>query len=249
MLDSSSKSVISIYALTLIFSVIGFPFFDFTTSNLLLILLGYFLYSCIGVSMMMHRYYTHKSFEFKSKIVKWLFTMFAVVSGRGAVIGWVYIHRLHHAHSDTEKDPHVPNLNILNLFFPNYSNFDKKVNLRIVKDLLNKPHIFIDKYYNLLILLWAALLACISLDLFYFGWVIPVVLTHTALNAFLYFGHTYGYTNHDHRDQSKNLWPFSILLGGEGWHNNHHKNPKNWNLREKWWEIDITGLIIKVVKK
>jgi fatty-acid desaturase len=249
MLRSNSNSVIVIYVISMIITVAGLWHFDFTIGNYLLIVLGYFLYSGIGVSMMMHRYYTHKSFEFKNSLIKWIFTIFALAAGRGATIGWVYIHRLHHAYSDTEKDPHVPNLNIWNLFFPKYSHFDGKVNLRLVKDLLKEPHIFIDKYYNLLILIWAVILYSISPNLFYFGWVIPVALTHIALNSFLYFGHAYGYTNHSHRDDSKNLWPFSVLLWGEGWHNNHHKNPSNWNLSEKWWEIDIIGFIIRFIKK
>ena len=34
--------------------------------------------------------------------------------------------------------------------------------------------------------------------------------------------------------------------GEEGWHNNHY-NPKKATFGERWWEIDVAGLIIKMV--
>ena len=249
MFASSPRSVSSIQYLTSSLAVLGLFFFDFNLFNCFILLIGYFLYSGIGVSMMMHRYYTHNSFEFRNPVVKWIFTLFALMAGRGGIIGWVYIHRLHHAFSDTEKDPHHTSLNFKGIFFPKYSQFTAKIDLRIVRDLLSKEFIFIDKYYNLLIVAWCALLATIGLEFLYFGWIVPVALTHILLNSFLYFGHTHGYKNHNHRDNSTNLWPYGFLLWGEGWHNNHHKNPRNWNLREKWWELDIVGSVIRMVKK
>lgn len=249
MFASSPRSVSSIQYLTTTLALAGLFFVDFTSTNLVLLLIGYFLYSGVGVSMMMHRYYTHKSFEFKHPVVKWICTWFALMAGRGGVIGWVYIHRLHHAHSDTEKDPHYSSLTFLGIFFPKYNRFVSNINLRIVRDVLSKEFIFIDKYYNLLVLIWCSILAVFGLDVLYFGWIVPVALTHILLNSFLYFGHTFGYKNHSHRDNSTNLWPFGFLLWGEGWHNNHHKDPSKWNLHEKWWELDVVGLVIRMIKK
>jgi fatty-acid desaturase len=33
------------------------------------------------------------------------------------------------------------------------------------------------------------------------------------------------------------------------WHNNHHKNPQNWNQRVNWWEIDVSAQLVKLIKK
>jgi stearoyl-CoA desaturase (delta-9 desaturase) len=248
MLSSSPKSVAFIQYSTTIIALAGLWFVDFTLANCLILFIGYFLYCGIGVSLTYHRYYTHKSFEFRHPILKWVCTWFALMAGRGGVLGWVYIHRLHHRSTDTVDDPHYSSLTLTKMWFPDYKQFINDVNLRIIKDLLNKTNTTIDKYYNLLILFWAIFLLTISVDLFYFGWVVPVVLTHFSFNSFLYAGHRFGYRNHETRDQSTNCWPYAILLFGEGWHNNHHKNPRQWNLRERWWEIDITSLVIRLLK-
>jgi stearoyl-CoA desaturase (delta-9 desaturase) len=53
------------------------------------------------------------------------------------------------------------------------------------------------------------------------------------------------YRNHNSGDSSKNsaiAWIFSL---GEGWHNNHHNNPRNYRSGEKWWELDHSAFIIK----
>lgn len=170
------------------------------------------------------------------------------MAGRGGIIGWVYVHRLHHKLSDTVNDPHYPNLSLWGMLFPDYSKFDKDVNLRVVKDLLKKEYIKIDKYYNLLILIWAATLFLIDPNLFYFGWILPVVLTHIMFNSFLIIGHRLGYRNHKTKDNSTNFWLYAITLWGEGWHNNHHNNPRAWSLKERLWELDIISYVIKLVR-
>jgi stearoyl-CoA desaturase (delta-9 desaturase) len=249
MFKSSPLTVSLVQYLTAILAVGGIWFFDFNIQNYLLVILGYFLYSGIGISMMLHRYYTHKSFEFNNNIVKWICTFFAVVAGRGGIIGWVYIHRMHHAFSDTDKDPHMPNFNLKGMLFPTYSHFDKNINLRIVRDLLDRSYLKIDEYYNLIILAWALTLLAVSPEALYFFWIVPVALTHIVLNSFIYMGHLTGYVNYEHRDNSKNSWIYAILFWGEGWHNNHHSNPKNWSMGTKWWEIDLIAPVIRILKK
>jgi stearoyl-CoA desaturase (delta-9 desaturase) len=37
-------------------------------------------------------------------------------------------------------------------------------------------------------------------------------------------------------------------MWGEGWHNNHHADPMNWRFGQKWWQIDVTAYIIKLMR-
>ena len=41
------------------------------------------------------------------------------------------------------------------------------------------------------------------------------------------------------------MWWVALLTFGEGWHNNHHAEPWDWNFSRAWYEIDITGYMIK----
>jgi stearoyl-CoA desaturase (delta-9 desaturase) len=249
MFAASSKFLSVIQLTSLLAAIIGVSYFGLGFKEALVVFLFYFLYSGVGVSMMLHRYWTHKSFEFKSKTLMYVCSWFALMAGRGSIIGWVHVHREHHAYSDTVKDPHAPNINGWRVFFPHLMEYGSEIKKYLVRDLFNKEQLDINKYYKLLVLTWVIFLFLLSPWLFFFAWAVPIALTHLALNSFTYFGHSFGYTNHLHRDHSKNLWPFGLLLWGEGWHNNHHKNPGKWNLQENWWELDLISYVIRAVKK
>ena len=59
-----------------------------------------------------------------------------------------------------------------------------------------------------------------------------------------------GYKNYDTKDTSSNIpWLFPITQG-ECWHNNHHGDAKNPNYGgRRWWELDPTWWLIRVIKK
>jgi stearoyl-CoA desaturase (delta-9 desaturase) len=250
MFANTSFSNTLLHVSLLLLSIIGIFFFDFTFQNYLIILLGYFIYGGIGNSMTIHRCIAHRTFEFSNKIIKWICISTAVMAGRGGLIGWAYAHRLHHAFSDTDKDPHKPNNNIRGAFFPTWDHLSpRKKDLVIVKDLLTKPYLFIEKYYNLILLCWVIFLLLISIELLYFFWIVPVAILNIMQNNQTYLSHVIGYRNHNTKDNSKNIWLYAILLFGDGWHNNHHKNPQSFKMREKWWEFDPMEPIIRLVKK
>lgn len=249
MFTASSKNLSMLQLVFLMITIIGFFIFDFTWLSLVYILVGYFLYSGVGVSMTLHRYYSHRSFEFKSDIIKWICTWFAVVAGRGSPLGWVYVHRTHHKFADTPKDPHDPVTVGWKIFFPHLIHYGDTINKRIIIDLLDKPHININKYYMWFIILWSVALLVISPSLFYFLYVIPFTLTYISLDLFVFLSHSYGYRNFETKDSSKNNWFISMILWGEGWHNNHHRYPGLYDLKIKWWEVDLLGNFIKLIKK
>ena len=182
--------------------------------------------------------------------MKWICTLIAILSGRASILGWVYVHRLHHAHSDTEKDPHGPGNIGFKLFnFKHIEATAGKMNIFLVKDLMNKQHIFIHDYYLAIILAFVFVLAMFGIDVAYFVWVLPVFLVQMSQNSFNYFAHTYGYRNYETKDTSTNnvlLWP---LIMGDAWHNNHHGNPASMTTQMKWWEIDPAGYLIRMIRK
>lgn len=60
-------------------------------------------------------------------------------------------------------------------------------------------------------------------------------------------GHKYGYANFNNGDHSKNTEPFGIFLLGELFQNNHHKYGTSPNFAKRWFEIDPTYQVMRVM--
>ena len=243
----SHRSFIVFQILTMLLCFIGAFFVQWSLTNVLISIVMYHLMFSIGVSLMMHRYWSHRSFEFRNKFLKWFFSIFALLASRGSPLAWVHIHREHHAYADTEKDPHRPsNFKLFSFKTAKISDFKPF----IVRDLLS-PHqkLLHEKYW------WFAAIYPIILFVFggfsamYFAYIVPVVMVQLIQDLWNHFSHVdCGYVNHNVTNNSKNvswLWPFIL---GEAWHNNHHFAPKN-SMKSKWWELDPVNVLIKIISK
>jgi stearoyl-CoA desaturase (delta-9 desaturase) len=58
----------------------------------------------------------------------------------------------------------------------------------------------------------------------------------------------WGYRNYDTDENSKNNVLIGLISNGEGWHNNHHAQPRAAAHGHKWWEFDVTYLTIQALK-
>jgi stearoyl-CoA desaturase (delta-9 desaturase) len=250
-LGSSSRNVNLLTLGITLGVIIGlFNLSMFTVTNLLLTLISFYILNILGNWMTLHRYFSHRSFEFKNDFLKYIFMALAILSGRGSPLGWAYLHRKHHAHSDSEQDPHSPKFLGYKIFgFGHYKKQEEQMQIFIVKDLMTKEHLFVHKWYMAIVLSFVVVLGCVDIQLLYFSWVLPAFLVHLSQNNFNYFGHTHGYRNFVTKDDSRNnKWLFPFILG-EAWHNNHHANPKVCSTKLKPTEYDPLMTIISMVKK
>jgi stearoyl-CoA desaturase (delta-9 desaturase) len=60
-------------------------------------------------------------------------------------------------------------------------------------------------------------------------------------------GHAIGYRNFGVKDESRNISPIAIWLGGEELHNNHHADPHSAKFKAKWYEFDIGWVYLKLL--
>ena len=59
-------------------------------------------------------------------------------------------------------------------------------------------------------------------------------------------GHLWGYRNYQTDENSRNNWLFALATNGDGWHNNHHADPRcAAHGFHRWWELDVTYLTIR----
>jgi fatty-acid desaturase len=218
--------------------------------NLLIIsLLVYWTIGVLGINIGFHRLISHRSFQTNIYLEK-LFSLIGVITTVGSPIAWSAIHRRHHQVTDTDSDPHSPHL--LGKFkawfgFWNYQTLSSK----LVKDLRkNNWYKQLHKYYFVIILCYCFILYAIDPIYLIYVYAIPACLCLHSSSAIIVIAHLHGYKNHELKDdKAKNSWIANIITLGEGWHNNHHANPRAWSNWEKWWEWDIPALIIKAIKK
>lgn len=253
-LSSSTKGAQLFMILAMAGTIAATITYGISINALLLTVLGYFLYGCLGIVLTFHRKYTHDSYQTYPWLTK-LFAFLGCFAGTGSPLAWVAIHINHHLKSDKPEDPHSPHykgLRIFTLDYVNEINSDTKWRMRgLVTD---KFHQFLHRYYF-------AILAAYSLLLFAIGgfWLMvflhwaPAVITGIMSNVVNYVGHkpTWlgSYRRFNLSDQSSNNWIWAIPSWGEAWHNNHHRFPRNATFSQAWWEFDISGLIIKLIKK
>jgi stearoyl-CoA desaturase (delta-9 desaturase) len=207
--------------------------------------LMYVLIGCFGISIGYHRLLTHKSFK-TSKFWERFCTIWGALAFTGSSIGWVGVHRQHHAYSDHEGDPHSPTVHGAKMLIANYKFDANKWSVRYL--ITSKFHVFLHKYYFGLLGLWTAIWAAFGIAALMHVVIIPAVISIWVSTLSNYMNHKWGYENYATRDDSKNLWLNAIFTFGEGWHNNHHARPGDWNFGHKWWEIDLGAQIIKLIK-
>ena len=61
--------------------------------------------------------------------------------------------------------------------------------------------------------------------------------------------HVWGYRSFNTDDDSRNNWLVGLVSNGEGWHNNHHAQPRCAAHGQRWWELDVSYLTIHLLER
>ncbi len=173
---------------------------------------------------------------------------------------YAILHRMHHAYSDTERDPHSPH------FFKDVFGMmiaTKNMYLAYLLHKIEPEPAFRGNYPEWPLIdkigdSWFWRLGCGLLYIWFYvafapsAWwflLLPIHFLMGPIHGAIvnWCGHKYGYSNHDNDDHSKNSLPWDFLLMGELFQNNHHKRPNSPNFASKWWEFDPTYPMMKVM--
>ncbi len=227
-----------------------------------------FLLSGAGVTVGYHRLLTHRSF----RTYPWVERTFAILgsmSVQGSVLDWVADHRKHHAHTDTEGDPHSPHVGHgsglkglwyahVGWLFKTQGQADwKKYAAELYEDSAMRK---IGRRFPYLVLL-SLLIPTVA------GYVLSGFTLKGALLGYIWGGlvriffvhhvtwsvnsvcHFFGSRRFDIEDKSTNVGWLAVFTLGESWHHNHHAFPRSAYHGLRWWEIDVSGMIITLMSK
>ena len=235
------------------------------------IAVGMYLATGLGITIGYHRLLTHRAFE-THRPTKYAFAVLGSMAVQGPVIAWVADHRKHHAFTDEEGDPHSPHLshgggllgNLKGLYhahvgwlFETHGMADAK---RFARDLLDDPGMrFINRHFLWLVGLGLAIPFALgfvltgalsgALTALLWGGFVRIFFVHHITWSINSICHFFGRRRFDLEDQSTNVAWLAVPSLGEAWHHNHHAFPRSASHGLRWWEIDVSGTIIKAMGK
>jgi stearoyl-CoA desaturase (delta-9 desaturase) len=222
---------------------------------LFIIIAGHFTNVC--VTLFLHRDQTHRGVKFHALVAVpmrlWLWLSTGIVTKE-----WVACHRKHHAFADREGDPHSPLLEGLrNIILKGALYYRQAIRQPGMVDKYGKgtPNDWLERRL-LTPLNWLGVVVMFAVDLYLFGffvgglvWGVQMLwIPFWAAGIVNGIGHALGYRNFDVKDESRNISPIAIWLGGEELHNNHHADPHSAKFGAKWYELDIGWVYIRLLQ-
>jgi fatty-acid desaturase len=242
----------------------------FSWTGLILCVAGFYVFGTLGINLCYHRLLTHRGFS----CPRWLehtLAILGVCCFQDTPARWVAVHRLHHQNSDQQPDPHSPLVNFFWghmgwLFVQNRELNRLSMYERYAKDLLRDRF-----YFNLeknAMWVWINLMqwGVFYLTGFFIGWAMSgdwiagvqfglsllvwgVILRTVCVWHITWsvnsVTHLWGYRNYQTNEESRNNILIGLVSNGEGWHNNHHADPRSASHGHRWWELDVTYLTIR----
>ncbi len=228
-----------------------------------LVAVALYVVRMFAVTAFYHRYFAHRTFR-TSRALQFVFAVIGATSVQRGPLWWAAHHRQHHLHADTELDPHSPNQR--GFLWSHMGWFLTPEGFRTqwqrIPDLARYPELrWVDRFdvaapVALAVLLYGLGSALESMrpalgtsgpQLLVWGFCISTVALFHATVTINSLAHRFGKRRFETRDDSRNnLW-LALLTFGEGWHNNHHFYPGSVRQGFRWWEIDLTYYLLRLM--
>ena len=231
---------------------------------IIFIFIAHWYSSLFFQTVFLHRYASHQMFTMSKSWEKVFFFLTFLTQGSSFLNPRAYaiLHRLHHKHSDTEKDPHSPifSKNIIKMNLDTVKHYES---VRLNKKDYSKYDFDVPRWpllekigdHWITRITFMVLYTILYVEFATATWqyaLLPIHFVMGPLHGSIvnWCGHRYGYTNDRRtRDNSKNTLPIDILMMGELFQNNHHSSPKNIKFSKRWFEIDPGYAITKFLSK
>jgi stearoyl-CoA desaturase (Delta-9 desaturase) len=230
-----------------------------------------YLLTALAITVGFHRLLTHRSFQ-TSRPLQYAFAVLGSMAVEGPVIDWVADHRKHHAHTDEEGDPHSPHVGhgdgvrgvLAGLWHAHVGwllvDQGRAERQRYAPDLCEDPGMRrISRWFPALVAAGLAIPALAGYAVsgspsgaatgLLWGGLVRVFFVHHVTWSINSVCHFTGSRRFDVDDQSTNVFWLALPTMGESWHHNHHAFPRSARHGLRWWELDISGLVIAALER
>ena len=239
-----------------------------TWRDLTIFAVGYVL-TTLGISIGFHRLFTHRSYE-TYRAIRYSLAVLGSMAVQGPVIRWVSDHRKHHSFADREGDPHSPHAG----FGPGSAARSRACGTLTSAGssaTSGAPSGRSTRRICSPTAAWSSSRACSGLGSpsrccfpsrpagsgaarsaraasHVLGGLIRIFLLHHITWSVNSVCHFVGSRRFRVKDESRNVWWLSWISFGESWHHNHHAFPSSAFHGLKPWELDIGGLVIRLMR-
>jgi stearoyl-CoA desaturase (Delta-9 desaturase) len=216
-----------------------------------------------GITAFYHRYFSHRTFKV-GRGMQFVGALLGAAATQRGPLWWAAHHRQHHRRSDTDADVHSP---VAHGFVWSHVGWiaareNYATELDQVKDLAKYPELrWLDRHDLAvpLLLLFACLgfgwlceahwpeLGTDAVQMGVWGFCVSTVVLFHATASINSLAHLIGRRVWPTKDQSRNSLLLALLTLGEGWHNNHHWCPGTAKQGFRWWEIDISYYLLRLL--
>lgn len=212
----------------------------------------------------LHRYGAHRQFTF-AKGWERAFHLLTYLSQGSSYLnprGYAILHRMHHAYSDTERDPHSPLYfsNVFTMMWATKKRYDDFAYHRVEPEARFAAGCPEWPALDRLGQSWPARIGWIgAYTAFYVAfapslWWFLLLPAHFVMGPIHgaivnWGGHKYGYRNFGNDDDSRNTLTFDFITMGELFQNNHHAYAMSPNFAARRFEVDPAYLGIVVLEK
>jgi stearoyl-CoA desaturase (delta-9 desaturase) len=264
-------NVCAFVAIHLIAALALFPYF-FSWTGVILLIAGFYVFGGLGINLCYHRLLSHKSFDCPRWLVRCLVVL-GVCNVQDSPPHWVAVHRKHHHHTDDEHDPHSPLVSFfwahMGWLLVRMDSMDRTTTIaRYARDIIDDPFCawfeWRHRWIKVAVASWAvyfvagfafvlvsrgtlAQAAQFGLSLVVWGAALRTVAVWHFTWSINSVTHVWGYRNYPTPDLSRNNPYLALLTSGESWHNNHHADPRSARHGHRWWEVDTTFLIVRLL--
>jgi stearoyl-CoA desaturase (delta-9 desaturase) len=197
-----------------------------------------------------HRYFSHRAYA-TGRIFQLVLAFLAQSSAQKSVLWWAAKHRHHHLHSDTAEDVHSPRHT--GFFYSHlgwiFTRRHARTDLTKVADLARYPELMLLHKGELVPAVAAGVLCFLIAGWpgLVVGFFWSTVLLYHATFCINSLAHVCGSKRYVTGDDSRNNWLLAFFTMGEGWHNNHHAYQSSVRQGFRWWEIDATFNVLKLL--
>ncbi len=225
--------------------------------------LGHWMLSVLFQSFFQHRYAAHRMFRMGPKTERFFHALTFLIQGSSYLSprAYAWLHREHHAFSDTERDPHSPHSHrdVFRMMWQTKIRYAGFVDRSILpEERFRSGHPewkFVDETLaNSKLVMFGFIAAYTAVyAAFATSWwlwlLLPIHFVMGPVHGAIvnWCGHKYGYRNFKTSDKSRNTLPVDVLCMGELFQNNHHTWGMSPNFAARKFEIDPTWQFIKLL--